>query len=165
LWQTNLVDFDKLHRWMTLTANLGVIAGLIFLAIEIRQNTESLDESRKQAQLQSYQEYLQNLDESYRDLAKSPYMAEIVVKYHNGGVQSPNEVEMQRLRWQSMTGMQRLDRLHYLHQIGYADTERYEAVMRTTGCEHAKRWREIGIWPERPSFRGAIEELLETQCE
>ena len=159
------MDFDKLNRWMTLVANLGVVAGLIFLSIEIRQNTESLDESRKQVQLQSYQDYLQNLDESFRDLANSPYMAEIFVKYNNGGVQALSDVELQRLRWQSQTGMQRLDTLHYLHQIGYANTERYESVMLTTGCEHAKRWRDIGIWPDRPSFRDAIEELLDTKCE
>ena len=31
---------EKLDRLLTLLANLGVIAGIIFLAIEIRQNTE-----------------------------------------------------------------------------------------------------------------------------
>ena len=29
----------KINHWLTLAANLGVIAGLVFLAIEIRQNT------------------------------------------------------------------------------------------------------------------------------
>lgn len=33
----NKVDLD---RWLTLLANFGVIAGIVFLAIEIRQNTE-----------------------------------------------------------------------------------------------------------------------------
>lgn len=31
---------DKLNRWLTLLANVGVIAGIVFLGIEIRQNTE-----------------------------------------------------------------------------------------------------------------------------
>lgn len=34
------MDTDKLNRWMTLIANIGVLIGIIFLAIEIRQNTE-----------------------------------------------------------------------------------------------------------------------------
>jgi len=33
------MDTDRLNRWLTLVANLGVIAGIVFLAIEIRQNT------------------------------------------------------------------------------------------------------------------------------
>jgi hypothetical protein len=158
------MDTDKLNRWMTLVANFGVIAGLIFLAVEIRQNTASLDESRTQARLQSYQMYLQNLDESQRALANSPYMAEIFVKYERDGAAALSDVEMRRFRWQSSTGMQRLDTLHYLNEIGYGDPERYEAVMRTTGCAHAKRWKEIGIWPDRPSFREAMDDLLKNRC-
>lgn len=31
---------DKLNRWLTLLANLGVVAGLIFVAVEVRQNNQ-----------------------------------------------------------------------------------------------------------------------------
>ena len=34
------MDADRTNKWLTLTANVGVIVGLIFLALEIRQNTE-----------------------------------------------------------------------------------------------------------------------------
>ena len=34
------MDFDKVNRWLTLVANIGVVAGIVFLAIEIKQNTE-----------------------------------------------------------------------------------------------------------------------------
>jgi hypothetical protein len=34
------VNVDSTNRWLTLVANVGVIVGLIFLALEIRQNTE-----------------------------------------------------------------------------------------------------------------------------
>jgi hypothetical protein len=41
------LDSDRLNRWLTLGANFGVIAGILFLGYEIRQNNESLDaESR-----------------------------------------------------------------------------------------------------------------------
>lgn len=33
---------DKLNKWITLGANLGVIAGLIFLAFQIKQNTSQM---------------------------------------------------------------------------------------------------------------------------
>ncbi len=33
------MQFDKLNQLLTLLANLGVIAGILFLTIEVRQNT------------------------------------------------------------------------------------------------------------------------------
>ena len=35
------MDTDRLNRWLTLIANLGVVAGLIFLAVELNQNTKA----------------------------------------------------------------------------------------------------------------------------
>jgi hypothetical protein len=32
----------KLNQWLTLLANIGVIAGIVFLGVEIRQNTEMI---------------------------------------------------------------------------------------------------------------------------
>ena len=34
---------DKLNQWLTLVANLGVIAGLVFVGIEVRQNTLAIE--------------------------------------------------------------------------------------------------------------------------
>ena len=31
------MDFDKLNQWLSLCANLGVLLGIIFLAIEMNQ--------------------------------------------------------------------------------------------------------------------------------
>jgi len=33
---------DKLNKWLTLTANIGVVVGLVLLLIELRQNTEMM---------------------------------------------------------------------------------------------------------------------------
>ena len=35
------MNTEALNRWLTLAANLGVIAGLVFVALEIRTNTDS----------------------------------------------------------------------------------------------------------------------------
>ncbi len=34
------MDSDRLNRWLTLGANVGVLVGIIFLAIQIRQNSD-----------------------------------------------------------------------------------------------------------------------------
>jgi len=33
---------ERLNQWLTLLANLGVIAGIVFLALELQQNTEMI---------------------------------------------------------------------------------------------------------------------------
>ena len=33
------MDTDKANKWLSLVANLGVLAGLVFVAIELNQNT------------------------------------------------------------------------------------------------------------------------------
>lgn len=41
------MDVDKANRWLTLLANFGVVAGIIFLAIEVRQNQAILEEANQ----------------------------------------------------------------------------------------------------------------------
>jgi len=35
------MNMEKLNQWLTLIANIGVVAGILFLAIEIRTSTET----------------------------------------------------------------------------------------------------------------------------
>jgi hypothetical protein len=46
------MNLENLNKWLSLAANLGVIAGIIFLAIEIRQNQESLDRNSDLVELE-----------------------------------------------------------------------------------------------------------------
>ena len=41
------MDFDKLNKWLTLLANFGVVAGIVFLAVEIRQNQTLLEQNHQ----------------------------------------------------------------------------------------------------------------------
>jgi len=43
------MNLDNLNRWITLGANIGVLAGIIFLAIEINQNTAAVRSGSFQA--------------------------------------------------------------------------------------------------------------------
>jgi len=36
------MEFDKINKWISVLANIGVLAGIVFLALEINQNTASL---------------------------------------------------------------------------------------------------------------------------
>lgn len=58
-------------------ANLGVIAGIIFLALELRQNNELMEVEARQAQNDRIQEYLMQL-------YSVPGLADLHVKFENG---------------------------------------------------------------------------------
>lgn len=44
---------EKLNRWLTLGANLGVVVGLALLIVEIRQNTEMMEAQMHQSRTEA----------------------------------------------------------------------------------------------------------------
>jgi len=68
------MNADCVNRWMTLTANFAVIAGIVFLAVELQQNT-------KQLELQSYQSWVAANLEINTAIA-NPDLSAIVSKGH-----------------------------------------------------------------------------------
>ena len=83
------MEFNKLNSWLSLTANLGVIAGIIFLAIEIDQNNKLL---RAESSFNMLQNRLSLRFQSFED----PDIAAMMFKAEN---QEPlTELERYRLK-------------------------------------------------------------------
>jgi hypothetical protein len=55
------MNLDSINRWLTLGANLGVLAGIVFLGLEIRQNSEALLAGSRQDLLDADLGVLDNL--------------------------------------------------------------------------------------------------------
>ena len=51
------MEIDRLNKWLTLVANLGVLAGLLFLAFEIRQSNRIAIASNELEVRNSYTEH------------------------------------------------------------------------------------------------------------
>ncbi len=51
------MNFENTNRWLTLIANIGVLIGIAFLVIEVRQNTTALTASAYQSRSDALQEY------------------------------------------------------------------------------------------------------------
>jgi hypothetical protein len=49
------MNTDNLNRWLTLGANIGVLIGIIFLALELQQNNELLESQAQETQALSIQ--------------------------------------------------------------------------------------------------------------
>ena len=50
------MQIDGLNRWLTIVANVGVVVGIAFLVVEIRQNTIALSAEAYQSRSEALQE-------------------------------------------------------------------------------------------------------------
>lgn len=71
------MNSDKISRWLSIGANLAVLASIVFLALEIRQNTEM---TRAQITLGRSQNNVALAESQFN----SDYIPGIIVKVSNG---------------------------------------------------------------------------------
>ena len=142
-----------LGQTIGILANIGVIAGVVFLGVEIRQSTNL-------AMAQAQQERMSQLDDSFRSLANSESLPEIFATYEAEGFDALSAEDQLRFIWQSCSGLTRLDTVHAWYERGFMDEEEYDESMRRLVIEFAPRWQEIGIAPTRPAFRAEVERIL-----
>ena len=76
---------DSVNKWLTLAANFGVIAGILFLAIELNQNNELLEAEAREAR------YEFRSRDSNRIFLENPRLVELMVKVNNRGLLTQEE--------------------------------------------------------------------------
>ena len=131
------MKIDKLNSWLTLASNMGVIAGIVFLAIQISQ-------SNQQAQSSTYQARINEIDQSHRELALSEEMTNIYVKIEESGANSLTASERMRAEHWERARQMRMQGNLFQYQLGYLDENAYrEMILR--GQSDLPLWKELGI--------------------
>ncbi len=148
---------------------IAVVATLIYLATQIRQNTRSMDETRRVALTGSYQSRHDALAAINRRIADSEDLAAISVKALEAGWPA-NSVSLdvltpvERQRWEAHneTIFLSVENLAYQHEQGMVDAELYESNVRNTIARFGLVWKAFGFVDRlgRPSFRREIERVL-----
>jgi len=72
--------FDNLSQPVSILANLGVLVGIIFLIIEIRQNDEMLIEDQRLREAEAYASIVDQAIEQRRFMASDPVLTELIVR-------------------------------------------------------------------------------------
>ena len=159
---------DRLNQWLSLAANIGVIAGIIFLGVEIQQNTRSIDESRSLAEAQAFQSRSDSARELNFGLINTGW-TEIVPKLRELGfpenVDALEEIEPDeriRIRLQESSRWIVLDNLHYQYQQGYLDEEYYQHKVVCSIRRNEPYWEKLSVFRTnvRPSFTAEIERIM-----
>jgi hypothetical protein len=152
---------SKLERWLTLVANLSVVAGIVFLAAEMRQNTAAIQAQTRDGITAKQMEYL-----SWR--ATSPELATVLHKVDSIGWGSLSGPESHQWRGHVAAQFREWENSQYQYEQGLfneedyvARRERWRAVL--TDRPPSASWREfweVARSDFAPSFRAEIDRIV-----
>jgi hypothetical protein len=155
------VDIDRLNRWLTLGANIGVLFGIVFLIIELNQTSEmNRGETRNQV--------ASELSELLRDVGNNPQLADLIVRAESGDELTPAEVMQYRQRILSM--LRYFENVHYQYRQGLYDEDEFSTQKEAWRKVYASSKTAVEIWCEYRmtfsiGFRAEFDNLLDRfQC-
>ena len=154
------MNAEHVNRWLTLSANIGVVIGLILLLIELDQNSDLVRAQIHQARSDTWVSgRVAFADTEHLLPAYQKFMAA-------GGPMDPSAIEaldpIELLRvyryLQSRAGD--YDNLFYQYQQGYLDEEFYRTRIESSIKRLAPTWMNMDFLNRlRPSFVAEIERL------
>ena len=147
---------------LTLLANVGVIGGLVLVALELRQTTNAIQASAYQARAES------SIEWDIRN-AESPTLAPLIFRYLDDGRDALNPEEQFRFSSNLQAGFKRQEAEYYAYELGLLDQIWYERTFSTHMKIWVPRWRDWGLLDDgayirevaRPTFLVEIEKYLD----
>lgn len=116
------MDFEKLNRWLTFLANVGVIAGIVFLAVEIRQNSNAI---RAQTRAQLAEEVTELFSVNMNDQA----YADVLMRGNN--VAELSAVEQYQYSRHRNAWINYWNNVAYQYQMGMYDESEFALQIST----------------------------------
>jgi hypothetical protein len=147
--------------------SIGVIATLVYLSVQIRQNTRSMEESKKLALAQTYQLRSDALQMMLVRAADSEHIAPVIGKLTDAGypedvgaLERLSKVERQRFRLWQIAQETHWDNMFYQYQQGFIDEEYYRDSFRKRVRRLAPTWRALRVASARKSFDAEIADIM-----
>jgi hypothetical protein len=137
---------------------IGVIATLVYLAVQVKQNTRSLEASQRLALAQTYQMRSDAL-QSMLVQAASTVIGGIIYKLTAAGY--PENIaaldvltaeERSRFRQWQIAQQAHWDNMHFQYQQGFLDEEYYRDAFAERVRRLAPTWQALGLTGGRRSF-------------
>ncbi len=144
-----------LGQTITIVANIGVIAGIVFLGYELRQTQMAMQSQAFQARA------LDAIDWNF-EIAKDENLRKIAYQMDSGEFDpsSLTESELQ-IAFYLLDGIKvDVDNEHYQYENGFLDPDFYNGVTVPMIRYYAPIWREFGIGEGRPEFHREVDRIL-----
>ena len=106
----------EIGQTIQMLANVGVLAGIVFLALEIRQNSNVV-------QAQSRAQIASDAADHLMRRAENPQLTEISIRANRGG--ELTEVEQSQLGTSLQSRVRRWENIHYQYRQGLYSEEEY----------------------------------------
>ncbi len=159
------MNADNVNKWLTLSANIGVVFGLILLLIELDQNNDLVRAQIHQARSDTQVSRLE-------DRADTEHLAPLLEKMQlSGGFENLSSIdeltpeELFRFRVFLQARHQDYDNLFYQYQQGYLDEEYYQFGVSNAIRLFSPWWDKLGVFENsrRPSFNAEIRRIRSTE--
>ena len=152
---------EKLDRLFTISANLAVLVGIVFLAIEVQQNTENLKMNRQIALADAYSARNSVVQSAQVDAAMSADFADVYVKWQSGGVDSLTAAERFRVESWEIARIFRTEIQYDRWEKGLLPEEFIETLRLITD-RFASDWRDLGLlWIPIGGYREEVIQALQ----
>ena len=140
---------------------LGVIATLAFVAIQVRQNKQSVDantaslaQSRDMAEAHAYENRTRMILDFLAAARDSHFIAEAYGVPKESAAKVRSDVS---LRWMCNY----LDNLHYQYERGHLDADYHATQYVGSVKTFAPLWRKAGVNEPRKAFKSDVDRILE----
>jgi hypothetical protein len=153
---------ERLNNWLMLLANIGVLIGIGFLAIEIQQNTEALERERRIAVAESFVQRNDAIADTLVGIALNESFGPILDRWRSNGSEGLSDEEMVRVRYYEWSIIFNLESQLMQYQQGLLDEEYYEHQFTRVVRRLGKGWEELGLVEiQKPSLRKEIRRVLD----
>ncbi len=150
-----------------LLGSIVVLITLVYVAVQIRQNTQAMQESRKLALAQTYQMRSDALQMMLVNAADSEHIGPIITKLTGLGypedisaLEQLSQVERGRFRLWQIAQHTHWDNMFFQYQQGFIDEEYYQDSFRERVRRLAPTWRALKVAGARSSFNAEIKDIL-----
>jgi|GEM_PF-5037468 len=141
---------EKFNYWLSLSANLGVLVGLIILVVELRQTQDTLAASAHRDRTES------NISRVMWSVEQGT--AELRRKLSAG--QELNPKEWDKLRASNRMGLRHFEDLHFQRTLGNIDDETWGANLQGMSNLANRPDFDLTIDFESIGYRSSFEELM-----
>jgi hypothetical protein len=147
--------------------SIAVLATLVYLSVQLRQNTRAMEEGKKLALAQTYQMRSDALQMMLVHAADSEYIGPIITKLTGLGypedisaLEHLSGVERGRFRQWQIAQQTHWDNMFFQYQQGFIDEEYYRDSFRERVRRLAPTWRALNVAGARRSFNDEIEDIM-----
>ena len=123
------MNWDAVGAVAELAGAGGVILSLVYLAVQIRQNTKQMERTERAARGTAYQDVLSNLQSYLSPVAADGELAEII-RLGLVDCEQLSEQEFFRFNWLMGGYITNLDNVYYQHQDGVVSEARWQMMLR-----------------------------------